>query len=337
MAPSLIAIVTLPLYVSICAHFLKLKPEGYHLVTLAIAGNVIRILFALFIYWGLISPSLSYWITVILGIELLAFFIVYLPKFSLKDHHSQNNRAVENQESTPQRPANIDQTKLYQEERISSLGTLTNGLAHELNNPLAIIAGHQYRLNAMITSNNINISDFKTSLTKIGRAVKRVLSIIDALKAYSQDDSGKLELAEANIRETIQFALDLCRERLNSLGINLTTQPIPDTFVRCNQGQIMQVLLILIDNSIDATTKQDQKNISIEYKQTVTDISVSVIDNGPEFLLQCKAKCLILSLQQNHRTKEKAWGLVLLRESLLIMMEKYFKTQTTPKQNLSLN
>ncbi len=187
-------------------------------------------------------------------------------------------------EHTPQQipeSTSIDPNQLYQKERISSLGTLTNGLAQELNNPLAIIAGHQYRLNAMVSSNNINISDFKTSLSKIDSGVKRVLSIIDALKAYSHDDTGKPQFAEVNIRETVQFALDLCRERLNSLGIKLITQPITDIYVHCNQGQIMQVLLILINNSIEALNKSQNKVITIEYRQTVTQIEISVIDSGP--------------------------------------------------------
>ena len=174
-----------------------------------------------------------------------------------------------------------NQTDLLNEFKIASLGTLTNGLAHELNNPVAIIEGHQYRLTSMVRSKNLNITQVKKSLEKIGLSVTRVLSVIDALKAYSQESRTQETPGSFSIRETVQFALDLSRERLNSLGVKLTTQPIPDTYIECNQSQIMQAILILIDNAQDAVRDQNVKTISVEFKQSVTMLELFVIDNGP--------------------------------------------------------
>lgn len=267
---------------------LKLKNRE-HAIFILIASSSLLII-GLFSIASSIYP-LSYSYFELLDIFLLTSTSVHLI-WCVLSHKIPLNLPVKNfQKEEGQNQVEIhvnpdanEPSKLYQKERIASLGTLTNGLAQELNNPLAIIAGHQYRLNAMITNNNINISDFKLSLVKIGKGVKRVLSIIDALKAYSQDDTGKLEFEEVNIRETVQYSLDLCRERLNSLGIKLITQPIPDAFIKCSQGQIMQVLLILINNAIEAVGKIERKEIIIEYQQSVTEIRISVIDTGSGIL-----------------------------------------------------
>ncbi|SMF36109.1 ATP-binding protein [Pseudobacteriovorax antillogorgiicola] len=212
-----------------------------------------------------------------------------------------------------QASAEPDESSLFQEFRIASLGTLTNGLAHELNNPLAIIAGHQYRLSSMVRSKALNMNDIKVSLEKIGSAVKRVLSVIDALKAYSQDDFAKVEFSSHNIRETIQFALDLSRERLNSLGVHLTTQPIPDTFINCNQSQIMQCILILIDNALDAVRDQESKTIAIEFKQTVTMVEVSVIDNGPGISISHQSRIFDPFFTTKSSDQRKGLGLSIAR------------------------
>ncbi|MFW7379964.1 MAG: sensor histidine kinase [Oligoflexus sp.] len=176
--------------------------------------------------------------------------------------------------------SNSSATDLIQSEKLASLGTLTNGLAHELNNPLAIIAGHQYRLQALAKRGTVTPRDITSSMEKVGQAVKRILSIVDALKVYSQDSRGVADFRPINIRESVQYALDLCRERLVSLGINLSTQPIPDILIEGNQGQIMQVLLTLIENAVDAVRQHEDKTIAIEFQQSVTMLEISVIDNG---------------------------------------------------------
>jgi signal transduction histidine kinase len=174
-----------------------------------------------------------------------------------------------------------EQNSKIQAEKLASLGTLASGLAHELNNPLAIITGHHQRLLGMTRRQQLSPEKTESSLVKIGGAIKRIQSVVDALKVYSKDSSTQPRQSPINMRDTVQYTLDLCRERLFSLGISLTTQPIPDTLVEANQSQIMQVLLTLIDNAVDAVADQDEKTIGIDYRQTVTFCEIAVTDNGP--------------------------------------------------------
>jgi C4-dicarboxylate-specific signal transduction histidine kinase len=194
----------------------------------------------------------------------------------------QTSRLPKDSERIPAEFSENERTEMIQSEKLASLGTLTNGLVHELNNPLAIISGHQYRLMTLTSKIETGSDEIQKSLNKIDQAIKRVMSVIDALKVYSQDDRSSPEFSSINIRETVQYTLDLCRERLKSLGMTLTTQPIPDTLIEGHQGQIMQVLLALIENAIDALVDYDkEKMISIDYRQSVTMIEISVIDSGP--------------------------------------------------------
>ena len=212
-----------------------------------------------------------------------------IPKIETSAKVSKSTIPEYNSEKKPDINS-IDQQKMFEEERLSSLGVLTNGLAHELNNPLAIITGHQHRLVTLLDQNDLTKESGTHSLEKIGKAVKRILSIVEALKAYSLDDSKSKELAQANFSETTQFALDLCRERLKSMGIYLTTQPIPNIFINCHQGQIIQVILNILENAIDAVSANDNKQISIEFEQTATFIKIAIIDNGPGIPLGAQKK-----------------------------------------------
>jgi signal transduction histidine kinase len=164
---------------------------------------------------------------------------------------------------------------------MAALGTFTNGLANELNNPLAIIAGHRFRLSSMIDSRSFNIHEFEKSLGKIDQAVNRMIAVIDALKVYSQDPQGQEILKTFSLRETIKYTIDLCRDKVVSRGIKLLTPELGDATMEGHQGQLIQVLLILIDNAIDALEHVSEKTIRIELQPLPDTIRIAVIDSGP--------------------------------------------------------
>lgn len=225
-------------------------------------------------------PEFSLWIQVITSAVLL---FLALPSSLGNAKDSPKDAAPRDQSPaiTPEKSANLLHEQWLHAEKMAALGTFTNGLANELNNPLAIIAGHRFRLSSMIDSRSFNIHEFEKSLGKIDQAVNRMIAVIDALKVYSQDPEGQEILKTFSVRETIKYTIDLCRDKVVSRGIRLITPELGDATMEGHQGQIIQVLLILVDNAIDALDSASEKSIRIELQPLPDSVRIAVIDSGP--------------------------------------------------------
>jgi signal transduction histidine kinase len=226
-------------------------------------------------------PEFSLWIQVITSATLL---FLALPSYHAEAKDSAQDAASSPDLSParmPEKSANLLHEQWLHAEKMAALGTFTNGLANELNNPLAIIAGHRFRLSSMIDSRSFNIHEFEKSLGKIDQAVNRMIAVIDALKVYSQDPEGQELLKTFSVRETIKYTIDLCRDKVVSRGIKLITPELGDATMEGHQGQIIQVLLILVDNAIDALDHASEKSIRIELQPLPDSVRIAVMDSGP--------------------------------------------------------
>jgi signal transduction histidine kinase len=235
-------------------------------------------------------PEFSLWIQVITSGVLL---FLALPSLSADAKDTQRDPASPHDPGpmrTPEKSANLLHEQWLHAEKMAALGTFTNGLANELNNPLAIIAGHRFRLSSMIDSRSFNIHEFEKSLGKIDQAVNRMIAVIDALKVYSQDPEGQEILKTFSVRETIKYTIDLCRDKVVSRGIKLITPELGDATMEGHQGQIIQVLLILVDNAIDALDTASEKSIRIELQPLPDSVRIAVIDSGPGVPLGIRSK-----------------------------------------------
>lgn len=237
------------------------------------------ILLDAFPLWWL--PEFSLWIQVLTSAALL---YLALPSYRLevtRPRPTEPSSGDSDQTLQPEKSANLLHEQWLHAEKMAALGTFTNGLANELNNPLAIIAGHRFRLSSMIDSRSFNIHEFEKSLGKIDQAVNRMIAVIDALKVYSQDPQGQELLKSFSLRETIKYTIDLCRDKVVSRGIKLSTPELGEATMEGHQGQIIQVLLILVDNAIDALEQISDKNIRIELQPLPDSVCIAVIDSGP--------------------------------------------------------
>lgn len=235
-------------------------------------------------------PEISLWIQVLTSASLL---VLTLPAYQPGARDSQANAASVHETipaRTPEKSANLLHEQWLHAEKMAALGTFTNGLANELNNPLAIIAGHRFRLSSMIDSRSFNIHEFEKSLGKIDQAVNRMIAVIDALKVYSQDPEGQELLKTFSLRETIKYTIDLCRDKVVSRGIKLATPELGDATMEGHQGQIIQVLLILVDNAIDALDHATEKSIRIELQPLPDTVRIAVMDSGPGVPLGIRSK-----------------------------------------------
>lgn len=187
------------------------------------------------------------------------------------------------------------QAQLVQSAKMASLGTLASGVAHELNQPLAIIrALAQQNLNALknlqekMASEPSTAPDFLTTLPEdlhlIEQQTGRMMRIIQHLRTFARKSGGE-EFEAVDLNEVAQNALILLREQLRNRNITLEEHYATDLPpVQGDANALEQVLLNLITNARDALEDRSDAKIIITTR-TIQEgeqlwVEVSVADNG---------------------------------------------------------
>jgi C4-dicarboxylate-specific signal transduction histidine kinase len=168
-------------------------------------------------------------------------------------------------------------------EKLAILGEMAAGLAHEINNPLAIIQGQAHRLKLQARRHTLSMEGVESSVACIDATVARIVKIIQGLRAFARDD-GQAELQMVRVQQIIDDALMFCESRIKNHGFHLRVTPFPaDLSMICRPIPITQVLLQLLNNAFDACRMQDggQPWIEIQVGQEADTITLRVVDSGP--------------------------------------------------------
>jgi signal transduction histidine kinase len=166
--------------------------------------------------------------------------------------------------------------------KMATLGEMASGIAHEINNPLAIIKTASQLITASIERHDFNEEKLVRNMDKINQTTDRISKIIKGLKFFSgtiQDDQFKNELIFNIIEDTIS----LCSEKfkINNIDLILKFSPnINSILVECRAVDISQVLLNLLNNAYDAIELFDKKWVEVEIKNHNDSIIITVMDCG---------------------------------------------------------
>ncbi|MBA2403593.1 MAG: GAF domain-containing sensor histidine kinase [Bdellovibrionales bacterium] len=182
--------------------------------------------------------------------------------------------------------------KLVASSRLAALGEMAANLAHEINNPLAIIQGHANLLQVLTLKPELPPADVKQTADQIENTVTRITGIIKGLKAISKDgehDAFETVSAKALMEETLVFCQD--RFKKNGITLNLIFPEQEITF-ECRKIQISQALLNLINNSFDAIQNRNEKWVNISVNQDKENCSISITDSGPGIPLEHQNKVM---------------------------------------------
>lgn len=171
--------------------------------------------------------------------------------------------------------------------KMTALGEMAGGIAHEINNPLIVITGFLDELNEMTFDKELNRDEFRKILGTIHSMSQRISKIVKGLRSFSRDGS-KDSLYKTLVEEIVGDTLALCQERFKTNQIRLTADQIPEGLaLECRATQISQVLLSLIMNSFDAVEGTSNPWVQLTFVDLGAMIGISVIDSGagvpPEF------------------------------------------------------
>jgi C4-dicarboxylate-specific signal transduction histidine kinase len=175
------------------------------------------------------------------------------------------------------------QEQLVQAGKLATLGELTTGVAHELNNPLnniGLFIGNAIDLLELGMTDN----DPGRTLQELHNAmqqVRKATEIITHLRTFGR--AASVSRAPVNIVQNIHRSLSLVREQLRLRQIEVVLQlPEGEVIVDGNAIQLEQVFINLLTNARDAMVNSAQKIITIacEVSDTLVDIRVSDTGSG---------------------------------------------------------
>jgi two-component system, NtrC family, sensor kinase len=179
------------------------------------------------------------------------------------------------------------QKQLFQSAKLASLGTLGAGIAHELNNPLAIITGFAQQLLEMSKEDKMEKIFIESSLNKIINQVDKMAFIINHVKEFSRSTDPKSR-RQIDITRLIDDSLLLFRKQLSIRGISMEIYVEKETpFIWGNAVALESVLHNLIGNSRDALenfepkgTSEKKISVNVRYVNESDEITIEVTDNG---------------------------------------------------------
>ena len=162
--------------------------------------------------------------------------------------------------------------QMVQAEKMSGLGTLAAGLAHELNNPLYTIIG----FSEMILKKN-DKAEIDSIAKGIGERSKKLAAILENLNSYIQLNPTDSYMA-ININERLDAALDiaLLTHESKNIVINKNYSPLP--FLKARSDEIQQIFFNIFANSIQAMTGSG--HLKICSANLDGEIVVTVQDSG---------------------------------------------------------
>lgn len=172
-------------------------------------------------------------------------------------------------------------------ERLVALGTIATGVAHEINNPLAIIqdsAGWVKQILAKPEMSTIpRRPDFEKALDRIQSSVDRARRITQQLlhvvKTQSAEIPDLVEMTEVNLRKLAGECIALVELEASYKDIKVSLESSdPNPIVWTDPYQLAQVLLNLLTNSIQATDAGGKINVTV--RSSEEQVSIVVQDNG---------------------------------------------------------
>jgi C4-dicarboxylate-specific signal transduction histidine kinase len=198
--------------------------------------------------------------------------------------------------------------RLSHADRVASMGHLSIGLAHELNQPLGAIANYAEVCDVILSQppdahRRVRLQD---NVNHIKQASLRAGQIVRRIRNFVQPSPGTIKEADVNI--LVQEVVALCRQEIVQSNVELTLELSPEAgVVSVDPIQIQQVLVNLLQNALQAmdSCTADDRRLSIHTSANFDTVQVDVVDSGHGFAVS-EAEAIFDPFQT---TKEDGLGI----------------------------
>lgn len=204
--------------------------------------------------------------------ELLAKAKVFVRLAQMERELSESNKSLGKKVSDAE-------AKIVETAKMSALGEMAGGIAHEINTPLATLLLISEYNEEKFARNQVSVEALKNDFTIIKGAVRKISSIIKGLQFFARDSAGDPFVA-AELRQICADTLLLCSERFKKKGIDLRIEEC-GAELRCRPGQIGQIFLNLLNNAQDAVENLAERWIRVVLSEDASSVTIEVSNSGP--------------------------------------------------------
>ena len=167
--------------------------------------------------------------------------------------------------------------------KLASVGELAAGIAHEINNPVAIMVEEAGWLQDLMEDGSLHdekdLEEFERALNQIRTQGRRCKEITHKLLSFARKTDSRIDAFE--IGPLIEEVVALSSQRAKYSNVELSTHLEPKLpAISASQSELQQVFLNLINNALDAMDKTGGK-LEISAQQEAGNIIIDVTDDGP--------------------------------------------------------
>jgi len=172
-----------------------------------------------------------------------------------------------------------DEEDRIESSKLEALAVLSAGVAHEINNPLAIISSRSDQLMTLKERGKLDEEKVQSIAENIKKHTLRISKIISGLRSFSRSSKDEIP-SPVSLRHILSECSELFPQACTSGTVQLSLEDFEDIQIICRPVQIMQVIINLVNNACDEIQNQENPWIKISVSRSKELATIRVTDCG---------------------------------------------------------